>query len=153
MINEEYLSIDPKNPRLVYLLFSVHKTSVSSSAALLLAYPYNKNSMTDRSSWSFPPHCSADTGRSGSHEHSIRIINSCKCRSASFHSCRETDCSEKVPAGRTRSQHRPKESKAHSKWISMLLSVVEDPEVCFFNCTLSVGGITMVAVCRSRLCR
>lgn len=114
---------------------------------------YNKYSMTDRFSVSFPSHSSVATGRSGSHEHSIRFINSCKCSRASFHSCRETDCSEKVPAGRTRSQHRPKESKAHSKWISILLIVVEDPDVCFFNCALRVGGITKVAVCRSRLSR
>ena len=128
--------------------------SSSNTTCTLVVQFYNKNSMTDRFSVSFPPHLSEGTGRSGSQEHSMRFINSCKWFRASFHSCRETDCSEKVPAGRTRSQHRPRESKAHSKWISMLLSAVdEDPEVCFFSWALSVGGITMVAVCLSRLFR
>lgn len=77
--------------------------------------PQDKNSITERFSISFPPHWSAEIGRSGSQLHSIRTIKSCRCKRASFHPSRETDCSENVPAGRTRSQHRPNESRAHSK--------------------------------------
>jgi len=55
---------------------------------------YSNNSMTGWLSLSFAPHWSIDTGRSGSQEDSMRFINSCKCKRASFQSCRDTDFSE-----------------------------------------------------------